>query len=713
VTLYNRIIRLIPANYKTEKFYGDDAVAIRYKITAAAEACVAEAAEAREAKDYTAEEKATNAVLQYRNSAEKIEISSVVYQFSDNLGTPVPEAGMLDLSYEVRCYLIAQIFDQVHRLHSFSKRGQRALHGDLKHGNILLIKDKKEKWRANIIDFGGVTFLEEDSKVRLPPIRTDDFAAPEIGTSFTEKSDIYSLSFVVESLLLGLLPPDADNLATFNLNRMHDGIVQRMQDEDPDKRPTTKECLAFFLKLSHFPVLPQGEQATMLAFATKTPTPEEIIRIIEKNCKFKQALTQTNITSSCLSDDEIKLLTSIRVSKDDINKLLKEFTAAAGGKEALFQDTLMREIFDIRGEYDDDDDNESLKTQLCQHLAANFHATSSINVQGHEGKTALMLASGKGQSDVVQSLIDAGADLNTKDIYSYTALMIAAENGKYDVVTVLLKEDGARTSADLNAQSQAGNTALMLAVQGGHTKIVQDLINANAARTVTDSSAYLNTQNKVGITALMLAVQGGHTAIVADLIAAGADFNTTDIYRYTALMIAAENGKYDVVKVLLKDGASTSAYLDAQSQAGNTALMLAVQGDHTAIVADLIAAGADFNTKNKDGSTALVLAASKGHTEIVQLIILQHINNCTNDNYATLHEVFTTLKSANTCCNRFFCCTASAKKISRLKSTLRDLGLKTAYDSKDSFIEALRAVKDLTEPPAASDVTAASPGRRD
>ncbi len=51
-----------------------------------------------------------------------------------------------------------------------------------------------------------------------------------------------------------------------------------------------------------------------------------------------------------------------------------------------------------------------------------------------------MAAAKRGQTDIVQALLEAGADINAKDKYGKTtALMFAAANGHTDVVELLKK----------------------------------------------------------------------------------------------------------------------------------------------------------------------------------------------------------------------------------------------------------------------------------
>ena len=54
---------------------------------------------------------------------------------------------------------------------------------------------------------------------------------------------------------------------------------------------------------------------------------------------------------------------------------------------------------------------------------------------------------------------------------------------------------------------------------------------------------------------------------------------------------------------------------------GTTALMLAAQDGHVEIVRLLLESGADKHLAMNDGRTALIVAPQRGHLEIVELLL--------------------------------------------------------------------------------------------
>jgi ankyrin repeat protein len=128
---------------------------------------------------------------------------------------------------------------------------------------------------------------------------------------------------------------------------------------------------------------------------------------------------------------------------------------------------------------------------------------------------------------------------------------------------------------------------------------------------------------------LLAAAERGDAAGVRAALAAGADPNTRDAARRTALIITGENGAIAVARALVAARAEINALdnrrYDALTQA-------AARGDH-ALVAILLDAGADVRliTSPYNG-TALIAAAHHGHVEAIRLLLakkppIDHVNN--------------------------------------------------------------------------------------
>ncbi len=86
----------------------------------------------------------------------------------------------------------------------------------------------------------------------------------------------------------------------------------------------------------------------------------------------------------------------------------------------------------------------------------------------------ILAAAAIGNAEIVDFLIEKGADVNTKDD-SWTVLSSAAYHGHAGVVRLLLAK-----GADVNDSNSNGNTALMQAASAGHPRIVKLLLDKGA-----------------------------------------------------------------------------------------------------------------------------------------------------------------------------------------------------------------------------------------
>lgn len=84
-------------------------------------------------------------------------------------------------------------------------------------------------------------------------------------------------------------------------------------------------------------------------------------------------------------------------------------------------------------------------------------------------------AASSGDVLALETLLNAGADVDARDRYGQTALMIAARHGHLVAVEALL-----RRGASMNVTAKFGLSALMLAIVAGHEAIAKALVRAGA-----------------------------------------------------------------------------------------------------------------------------------------------------------------------------------------------------------------------------------------
>ncbi len=231
------------------------------------------------------------------------------------------------------------------------------------------------------------------------------------------------------------------------------------------------------------------------------------------------------------------------------------------------------------------------------HQISQFLRTMEPHVKNHN----LRHASDLGIIDIVDIILDAGAQVNAVDDLSETALMSAAEKGHTEIAQALIDN-----GADVNARNTLGDTALMLAVFG----------NIETVKTLWNADADIHITNNYGETALKFAIMWGNTETVQTILDANAEINRANNLD-TALIFAASNNRPKITRMLLDKGSNVNA-TDSKS---NTPLIWAARNGHPEIVQILLSANANVNATNIYGKTALCLAKRRKHDEMAQILI--------------------------------------------------------------------------------------------
>ena len=177
--------------------------------------------------------------------------------------------------------------------------------------------------------------------------------------------------------------------------------------------------------------------------------------------------------------------------------------------------------------------------------------------------------------DEIRKLIKAGVNVNLPDENGNTALIEVSKNPKEDFSAMLSKTisvvkviDGEEYSCD-KAEDHS-----QLLIAGG---------------------ADINIKNNNGNTALIEAALNDNYYIVKSLLNNGADANT--LPNDMALIIACENNDFDKVKSLIEKGANVNYKIRHDKQ---TPLMLACENGSFEIVKLLVEKGANINVKNEN-----------------------------------------------------------------------------------------------------------------
>ncbi len=211
------------------------------------------------------------------------------------------------------------------------------------------------------------------------------------------------------------------------------------------------------------------------------------------------------------------------------------------------------------------------------------------------GQTALMWAAAEGHVEVIQALIDGGADINKLSAYQkfiepdpekrqggfvypripkgrFSALHFAAREGQLAAVHSLIYN-----GADLDIQDEEGSTPALLATLNGHYEIAAALLNAGAD---------VNIQDKRGRTVLFMAT----------------DMHTLDANPRPGPKPYGEFDSLDIIKIALENGADPNLALSDG-------------------LPSWLAQGSAHNALLNKGATPLLRASMSADLEVIDLLL--------------------------------------------------------------------------------------------
>ena len=218
----------------------------------------------------------------------------------------------------------------------------------------------------------------------------------------------------------------------------------------------------------------------------------------------------------------------------------------------------------------------------------------------------LLAAAHSNHIDALAAMLDAGADCNGRRAADgMTALHEAAAAGALAAAQLLL-ERGADVGAALQVAADNkhfGWQPLHFAAAGGHVPLIELLLARGA-----DAAA----AGRHGRTPFLEAAWCGHTGAVRAFLDAGMPVDAhRDVSGATALHLAAEKARADVVALLLERGADVRAFAGTRE----TPLHRLFRRQHESpesveqILQALLVAGADVNALDSSGQAPLHKAA--------------------------------------------------------------------------------------------------------
>jgi ankyrin repeat protein len=250
--------------------------------------------------------------------------------------------------------------------------------------------------------------------------------------------------------------------------------------------------------------------------------------------------------------------------------------------------------------------------ELLLDAGANLAATDADGrnalhiASSHRGRRTLtVLYDDRKKAQIVSALLDHGAPVNHRTPNGDTALHFAVPTGDGSVVDILL-----RGGASVNIRNKRGSTPLHAAVSTWvFPPIVEMLLADGACPTVQDHA---------GRTPLHLIKDWKEARQIVELLLQyGADCSIHARNGDRAIHCATRRARWDVVKQLLGAGAS----VNDEGQKGRRAIHVAAKHGHVTLIDPLIRLGSDVNAIDWEGWTPVHYATHEQHVELLSTLL--------------------------------------------------------------------------------------------
>ncbi|RSL60417.1 hypothetical protein CEP53_005440 [Fusarium sp. AF-6] len=300
-------------------------------------------------------------------------------------------------------------------------------------------------------------------------------------------------------------------------------------------------------------------------------------------------------SSSAVSDDQTELHKFLQTTKNDEKNTdrLKEILAGLG-KDEIHQ----------RSPYDEDKTAMEMAVDHGMLWAVRElldYDTSLISRADENGRQPLHKACREGHLEIVNLLLQHGADIEAKESDGSTPFDSACWKGHKDVVELLLSRGANSQGCDND-----GWTSIRAATEHKRLDVIEVLLNENPAN--------INVADNKGETSLHVASGKGYVAIMHLLLEKGADIEKPDKDGETPLHCASRNGRDETARLLMQKQAN----VDKTDDKGETPLHAAAREGYRGVVSTLLEGNPSINVTDNNGKTSLCAASQRAHVECVR-----------------------------------------------------------------------------------------------
>ena len=227
----------------------------------------------------------------------------------------------------------------------------------------------------------------------------------------------------------------------------------------------------------------------------------------------------------------------------------------------------------------------------------------NLNVRSFKGYTPLVYAAYKGNTEILQLLIENWADIDYPDSQGITPLKKACRHNHHES-TKLLLINGADASIKDNKQWDA----MAVTTRYGHHECLSVLLEHKVQQTTSPGAKK---------PPIALAAQYGHFNCIRLLIDDEANLDEQDVRGWTAVKYASKFNYPECLRILLESGAKA----DIEDNDGWTAIGNAVYDSHHLCIELLVKYGSDLNKTYPDCNTLLTKTISMSDDDTVELLL--------------------------------------------------------------------------------------------
>lgn len=263
-------------------------------------------------------------------------------------------------------------------------------------------------------------------------------------------------------------------------------------------------------------------------------------------------------------------------------------------------------------------------------------APTSLHQVLDDGSTLLALAVKQQRADLIQLLLQAGADVNQSVFGGATPLELACSLDDTDITGILLA-----AGANPLLKNSRGQDAIEISIQNNHDKqaafLLDSLLSNQAPVQIQDLSPYLllsarhdrhalavqlldhanpSRMDETGRSAYWYAASNANSALLRLMLTHNDIVIAADNEGKSPLFTSVEHGCLECAQLLLPH-----ENVNSKAGSGNTPLMLAAKNGDEAMVRWLLDNKADAEARNNLGNTALLAAVETGNVAVITLLL--------------------------------------------------------------------------------------------